>query len=209
MFKKLSREQWIKFATSLYKGDVVFVSDNGIIGKLIVFGTDNGDAFKACHVFTYAGNGIGEIIESDGKNTCGRHLINDYMKKVMKGEVRLQAFRPKGGITPAEISRIETFWELHKDGRYNWWTNFWFGAWGIVNKINRPFGSWLSSLKNPAYKDGSSTVCSQTTILQFKGGDNRLYNPIVALCPIENLTPEAEHKILPVAFDMVMDTETI
>jgi len=209
MFKKLSLEQWIKFATGLYKCDIVAVSDNGIIGTVIVFGTDNGDEFKACHFLTYAGDGIGLIIESDGKNTCGKHLINDYMKKVMEGKVRLQAFRAKGGVTQEEIKRAETFWELHKDGKYNWWANFWFGVWGIANKINRQFGSWLSSLKNPAYKDGSSTVCSQTTILQFKGGDNRLYDPIVAQCPIENLTPEALHKILPVAFDMVMDTETI
>jgi hypothetical protein len=209
MFKKLSLESWIKFATGFYKGDIGIVSDIGIVGSLIVFGTDNGDSFKACHALTYAGDGIGLIIESDGKNTCGKHLINDYMKKVMEGKVRMQVFRPKGGITPDEINRIETFWELHKDGRYNWWTNFWFGAWGIVNKINRPFGSWLSSLKNPAYKDGSSTVCSQTAVLQFKGGDNRLYNPIVAKCPIENLTPEELHSAITTAFDLVMDTETL
>jgi hypothetical protein len=67
----------------------------------------------------------------------------------------------------------------------------------------------LSSLKNPAYKDGSSTVCSQTACLQFKGGDGRLYDPIVKQCPIENLTPEEHHKAEPVAFDLVMDTETI
>jgi hypothetical protein len=207
MFKKLSREAWIKFATSLEYGDVLFVSDTGILGQAIQWGTDNGDSICVCHVFSYEGLGIGQTREADGKKMTAKHVINEYMDRCLKGKARLIVYRAIGGLTADEKNRIKSFWDLHEKEDYNMLENVGFGIWALLNKINRSFGSWVAkTFTNPFY-NGKNMVCSQTAILQFKGGDNRLYDPVMNGIAMDKLTPEELLVRIPKAFYNVLDTE--
>ena len=75
--RKLTREEWIKFATSLKFGDTLFVAANDLIGGAIQWGTEDktGDGIQVAHVMSYEGLGIGQTREADGKR-CASETRN-------------------------------------------------------------------------------------------------------------------------------------
>jgi len=213
-YKKLTREEWIKFATSLKYGDTLFVAANDLIGNAIQWGTENyqGENIQVAHVMSYEGLGIGQTREADGKKMCAKHLINEYMDRCMRGQARMIVYRAKGGLKGAEETCIKSFWDLHEKEDYNMLENVGFGIWALLNKVSRPFGSWIAkTFTNPFY-NGKTFVCSQTELLKHKNGEpdgGRLYAPIVTDIKMDKLTPiEYLDRILR-THDKIMDTETI
>lgn len=213
-YKKLTREEWIKFATSLKFGDTLFVAANDLIGNAIQWGTENyqGEDIQVAHVMSYEGLGIGQTREADGKKMCAKHVINEYMDRCMKGQARMIVYRAKGGLKGSEETCIKSFWDLHEKEDYNMLENVGFGIWALINKINRPFGAWVAkTFTNPFY-NGKNMVCSQTELLKHKNGDpdgGRLYAPIVKDISMDKLTPIEYLDRITRTHEKIMDTETV
>jgi hypothetical protein len=182
-----TKDDWMNnFVAKLLPGDKLGLHADDFAADAIQWGTDVGDKITMAHFFNYAGDGI--TIEADGKHVCARHLINDYMFRVLHGHARLLVYRPSPPLTPEELQNEKNFWTQYQNADYNGWENFWFGAWGLIDKIAPAFGSWLSShFTNPAY-NSKSIVCSQEVIQCDKDND-RIYDPIVADKPIQDMTP--------------------
>jgi len=213
-YRKLTREEWIKFATGLKYGDTIFVAANDLLGRAIQWGTEDntGDGIQVAHVMSYEGLGIGQTREADGKKMCAKHLINEYMDRVMKGRARMIVYRAKGGLKGAEETCIKSFWDLHEKEDYNMLENVGFAIWGLINKVNRDLGAWVAkTFTNPFY-NGKNMVCSQTELLKHKNSEpdgGRLYAPIVKDIAMDKLTPEEYLDRIPRTHDFVMDTETV
>jgi hypothetical protein len=198
-------DDFARFVAALLPGDKLGLHADDFTADAIQWGTDVNDPITMCHFFNYAGGG--QTIEADGKHVCGQHLINDYLTRVTTGHARLLVFRVSPPLTIGELQNERDFWAVEKNENYNAWENFWFGAWGVVDKLTPALGSWLSThLTNPAY-NSKSVVCSQEVILCDKNNP-RIYNPIVTDKKIEDMTPDELVLRITRTCPLVIDTDT-
>ena len=168
-YPPMTEKRWIKFARSLNPGDILFTESVDPTGKIISWGTGNGNYCDPNHVFVYygkEGGASGCTVEAlfDGVRFSN---IDNYKDNVMKGKGRLLVFRLKNFNARDEEIMLDYMKKRQVGKRYNYLALAGFAITGLINNIplvGGPVAWLLRKIPNPfAAKKTSALICSRQT----------------------------------------------